>query len=197
MRHLRTKAETISFCSCRGMWTGWPSKSFPSAIPVVLWEIKSQETQGLILRGEANGLDFTLLRLTINKFVLGPITGICLFLYPFRQNLLAFNDVIFPAIYGLLSLLCFSQLSDSEMWADLVKSRVPMLERDGQRCRKKQKKPHPNFANICVKEKMNLPLVCQPSCWVYSEYANGLLFWQENWCKEHTLSECLKKFQEG
>lgn len=52
---------------------------------------------------------------------------------------MAFNDVIFPAIYGLLSLLCFSQLSDSEMWADSVKSRVPMLERDGQRCRKKKK----------------------------------------------------------
>lgn len=158
MRHLRTKAETISFCSCRGMWTGWPSKSFPSAIPVVLWEIKSQETQGLILRGEPNGLDFTLLRLTINKFVSGPITGICLFLYPFRQNLLAFNDVIFPAIYGLLSLLCFSQLSDSEMWADLVKSRVPMLERDGQRCRKK--KSHTLILQIFVQRKKWICLLC-------------------------------------
>lgn len=100
----------------------------------------------------------------------GPITGICLFLNPFSQNLLAFNDVIFPAICELLSLLCFSQLCDSEMWAGLVKSKMPMLER-WVRCQKKPPKtqqkqkenqPHPYFANICAKEEVDLLLMCLP-----------------------------------
>lgn len=164
---------------------------------MVLWEIESQETQGLILRGEPRGLDFTLLRLTKNKLVSDPVPGICLFLSPFSHPFWHLTMWFFQWNMDCFHFHVFSQLSDSEMWADLVKSEVPTLERWAKIKKKIKINPTSNYANICAKEKINLPLPCLPSCWVYSKDANRWSFWQETWGKEDTLREFLKIFQEG